>query len=399
METGQETGGLALNRMCSYGATSRIVAVLWASVVCATGASAQTASTPIPSSFPPPQLEMRVPFEPSAFPSAGRTYVTYELHLRNFATNPFSLRRVEVLDTDTRAVEPVAAFEAAQLDSIVQPVGARAPGDASGDRRQLAGGGSMILFLSIVFDRGAPVPNRLRHRVLTADSAVEGAEISAHHTELRVLGPPLTGSDWVARSGPSNDSYHRRGILVFDGGATIDRRYAIDWVQSKNGATFFGDALDTRSYYAYGEEVLAVSDGIVISARDGIPENVPRREGFRPAVPLSMETIAGNTISLDVGGGQFAYYMHLQAGSLRVKAGDRVRRGQVVARIGNSGDSREPHLHFEVTTSSKLLVGEGVPYLIDRYRGKSADDSWQIRVRELPLRDMVIDFGQAGRGK
>lgn len=212
-------------------------------------------------------------------------------------------------------------------------------------------------------------------------------------------GPPLTGSDWVARSGPSNDSYHRRGILVFDGGATIDRRYAIDWVQSENGATFSGDALDTRSHYAYGEEVLAVADGRAIYARDGIPENVPGHDGFRPAVPLSMDTLAGNTITLDVGRGQFAYYMHLQPGSLRVRAGDRVRRGQVLARIGNSGDSREPHLHFEVTTSSRLLVGEGLPYVIDRYRGKSADDSWQIRTRELPLRDMVIDFGQAGKDK
>ena len=373
--------------------------ILWTSLVCATGGAAQSASTPIPSSFPPPQLEVRVPFEPTAFPSAGRTYVTYELHLRNFAANPITLRRVEVRNADTTAAEPVAAFEAAQLDSVLQPVGARASGDASGDCRQLAGGGSVVLFMSIVFDRGATVPERLRHRVLTNDSAVEGAEISTHHTELRVFGPPLTGSDWVARSGPSNDSYHRRGILVFDGAAIIDRRYAIDWGRSKNGATFSGDALDARSYYAYGEDVLAVADGRVVSAKDGILENVPRHEGFRPAVPISMETLAGNTITLDVGGGQFAYYMHLQPGSVRVKAGDRVRRGQVLARIGVSGDAREPHLHFEVTTSSRLLSGEGVPYLIDRYRAKSADDAWQIRTRELPLQDMVIDFGQAGRDK
>ena len=186
---------------------------------------------------------------------------------------------------------------------------------------------------------------------------------------------------------------------VFDGAAIIDRRYAIDWGRSKNGATFSGDALDARSYYAYGEDVLAVAVGRVVSAKDGILENVPRHEGFRPAVPISMETLAGNTITLDVGGGQFAYYMHLQPGSVRVKAGDRVRRGQVLARIGVSGDAREPHLHFEVTTSSRLLSGEGVPYLIDRYRAKSADDAWQIRTRELPLQDMVIDFGQAGSDK
>ena len=81
-------------------------------------------------------------------------------------------------------------------------------------------------------------------------------------------------------------------------------------------------------------------------------------------------------------------------GSLQVKAGDRVRRGQVLARIGNSGDSREPHLHFEVTTSSTLLAGEGVPYVIDHFQLRTAGNSWQARTRELPLADMVIDFGQ-----
>jgi murein DD-endopeptidase MepM/ murein hydrolase activator NlpD len=109
-----------------------------------------------------------------------------------------------------------------------------------------------------------------------------------------------------------------------------------------------------------------------------------------------LETVAGNTITLDLGGGQFAYYMHLQPGSLRVKEGDRVRRGQVLARVGCSGDAREPHLHFEVTTSSKLLAGEGVPYLIDRYRGQTSDGRGP-HVRELPLDHHVVTFGEDHR--
>jgi murein DD-endopeptidase MepM/ murein hydrolase activator NlpD len=112
-------------------------------------------------------------------------------------------------------------------------------------------------------------------------------------------------------------------------------------------------------------------------------------------VPITFETVAGNTITLDLGGGQFAYYMHLQPGSLRVNAGDRVRRGQALARVGDSGDSREPHLHFEVTTSSQPLVGEGVPYLIDRYRCKSARDGRaELYIHELPLGGSVVIFGE-----
>jgi murein DD-endopeptidase MepM/ murein hydrolase activator NlpD len=249
------------------------------------------------------------------------------------------------------------------------------------------------VFLSIAVDRGARVANKLRHRVFTGSFVAEGALIRTHHTELRVLGPPMKGAGWLADSGPSNDSHHRRGILVFDGRATIGRRYAIDWMKAEKSAIFSGNEFDNRSHFAYGEEVLAVADGRVIAARDGIPDNALSPEGFRPAVPMRLDTLAGNSITLELGGGQFAYYVHLQTGSVRVKAGDRVRRGQVLARIGNSGDSRKPHLHFEVTNSSNQLSGEGVPYLISHYRIKLPDDSWQRRTRELPLKGMLIDFG------
>ena len=78
---------------------------------------------------------------------------------------------------------------------------------------------------------------------------------------------------------------------------------------------------------------------------------------------------------------------------MRVKAGQRLKRGQVIALIGSSGDAREPHLHFEITNSPKFLAGEGLPYLIDQLRVKS-ENGWESRTRELPLKEMVIDFGR-----
>jgi len=112
-------------------------------------------------------------------------------------------------------------------------------------------------------------------------------------------------------------------------------------------------------------------------------------------VPITLETVAGNTITLDLVGGRFAYYLHLHPGSVRVKTGDRVRRGQVLARVGASGDAREPHLHFEVTTSPKLLAGDGLPYLIDRYRCQTASGvALGLRTRELPLNNSLVTFGE-----
>jgi hypothetical protein len=76
---------------------------------------------------------MQVPFEPTAFPSAGRVHVTYELHLRNFAPNPVTLQRVEILDADTAGATPVAVLESDALEHMLQPVGVRPPAGATGD--------------------------------------------------------------------------------------------------------------------------------------------------------------------------------------------------------------------------------------------------------------------------
>jgi hypothetical protein len=345
----------------------------------------------------PLQLEIRVPFEPTAVPSGPYVYLFYELHLTNFMPKPVSLSRVEVLDADTETSQPIATFEAQQLEAMVQPLGGRTLSDRK-ERLEVEGGQSAIVFMSVVFDRSSRIPNSLAHRVSTADSEMEGVVISTHHTELQVLGPPVEGADWLAADGPSNDedNHHRRGVVILAGRAVDSRRYAIDWKQIRDGVSFSGDARDVHSFYSYGKAVLAVADSRVLTARDGLPDNIPGHgDAFHPAVPITLETVAGNTITLDLGGGQFAYYMHLQPGSLRVEAGDRVRRGQVLARVGASGDAREPHLHFEVTTSSKLLAGEGVPYLIDRYRCRSTSDvPPELHTHELPLDKSVVTFGE-----
>jgi hypothetical protein len=251
-----------------------------------------------------------------------------------------------------------------------------------------------VVFVAVVIDEAATVPTKLLNRLHAGSAVIEGPVVGTRSTRLKVLGPPLRGADWRAGDGPGNgaDNHHRRGIFKIDGRSVISRRYAVDWMQVEADATFDGDPADTRSYHAYGEIVLAVADGRVVAARDGLPDNVPRHNGiFQPAVPMTMETVPGNTIVLDLGGGQFAHYLHLRPETIRVKTGDRVRRGEVLAQVGNSGDAREPHLHFELTTSRDFAIGEGVPYLIDRY-SVSAGDIVGPREAELPLNGMIIDF-------
>lgn len=338
----------------------------------------------------PAQMEMRVPFEPTVFPNGHRSYLLYELCLTNFGSNPHTLSGIDVMDGDT----PIGGFNAEQLKTMVQPVGRN--GNDAKDRLAIGGGQSVIVFMEVSFDRTARVPEKLTHRFVAADTSLTGAEIDTHHTRLHLFGPPLEGGEWLASDAPSNeeDNHHRRGVVVVDGRMADSRRYAIDWKKVRDGASFSGDARDVHSYFSYGEPIFAVAEGRVITTKDNLPENVPGHgDAFHPAVPITLDTVGGNRITLDLGGGQYAYYMHLQPGSLRVKPGDRVRRGQMLARVGASGDAREPHLHFEVTTSPRLIFGDGVPYVIERYRSKSGNDAVEIvHLRDLPWNNELVTF-------
>jgi hypothetical protein len=337
----------------------------------------------------PMQLELRVPFEPTAFPGAGRAVLMYELHLTNFSNEAIDLRRIEVLDVDETDGRPLAAFDGEQIDSMLQNPGPR----------QVNAGATVVVFMQVALDSKARMPKTLRHRVSSVDSSVEGAVIGTHRTSLKLLEPPVRGTGWHAYDGPSNDreNHHRRGLLVLDGHPSISRRFATDWFLKKDGHTYKGDLHDRRSHHSYDQPVYAVAKGTVVSTRDGRPDNVPGYyPDFSPPADLTLDTATGNLIIVDLGGGQFAHYFHLQPGSLRVKAGDRVASGELLARIGNSGDANVPHLHFEVTTSPKQFVGEGVPYVIHQFRAKTSDGTWQIFRRELPMRNMIVDFEKRG---
>jgi murein DD-endopeptidase MepM/ murein hydrolase activator NlpD len=219
---------------------------------------------------------------------------------------------------------------------------------------------------------------------------VEGGTVQISVAPPIVLGPPLRGPNWVAVNGPDNSSGHRRALLPFNGNTAIGQRFAIDWIRSgPDGRTFDGDPNNVKSYRAYGQELLAVVDGVIASTKDGIPDNLP---GAHRAVPIGPDTIAGNYVVLDVGGGRFAFYGHVLPGSLRVKPGEKVRRGHVLGLVGNSGNSDEPHLHFHVGDLPSLLEAEGLPYVIDSFETMTAPSVWQRRERELPLRDAIVHF-------
>src|SRR5690349_16608627 len=178
---------------------------------------------------------------------------------------------------------------------------------------------------------GAEPPARIRHRLTFGRSGADSGSVSIEAGEVSVtpdivaIAPPLRGSVWLAANGPSPTTGHRRAMIAVDGAPHIAQRFAIDYLKiNAQGRSFVGDSSKNSSYIAYGNEALAVADARVVAVKDGIPENVP---GSR-AVPITMETVGGNHVILDLGRSRYAFYAHLQPGSIRVRVGDQVRTGQ-----------------------------------------------------------------------
>jgi peptidase M23-like protein len=361
--------------------------------------AAQMSRAQAPESLLP--IDVSVPAAPIPVRGAGATHLFYELHLTNFRGMPLELMRVEVHAGDTEG-RLLASYSGQEIsDRLVRP---GLPRD-SPDKRTLAGGLRAVLMLDLQFDGTRPVPVQLWHRLMFADGTIDAGRSPVTSRPL-VIYPPLRGGDWLAANGPSNDSIHRRALLVVNGTPRIAQRLAIDWIKlGPGGLPAHDDASRNENWNGYGEEVLAVADGTVVATKDGIPENVPMTE--KRAVPITIDTLGGNLVVLNIGNGRYATFAHLVPKSLRVSVGAKVRRGQVLGLLGNSGNSDAPHLHFHITDGRSPFGSEGVPYVFEsmQLRGSVASldkliggepwipqSSTVVTTREIPFDNAVIRF-------
>jgi murein DD-endopeptidase MepM/ murein hydrolase activator NlpD len=183
-----------------------------------------------------------------------------------------------------------------------------------------------------------------------------------------VVDAPLAGDRWVAGGGCCfPPTQHRLATLPLNGAFHVPERFAIDFVQlDAEGRMYSGPRGDLSSYAYYGAPIYAAADGLVVGANDGLPDQTP--PGVTP--DISAENAGGNDVVVDIGGGRFAFYAHLQPGSARVQVGDVVTRGQVLGLLGNSGNSDAPHLHFHVMDGPSPLASNGLPYVFRSFVGE-----------------------------
>lgn len=243
-----------------------------------------------------------------------------------------------------------------------------------GERAILPAGGRTVVLAERFSDGSAPpapfgVEVSLRgvneHGFETAGAA-RGMAGDGGFRDATTLGAPLVGGGWVAENGPSTCSGHRRAIIWRDNRPRCAQRFALDFFREvAPGVTRSATGGGNEAFGAWGGEVVAPVDGTVAAAVDGIPDNEP--DPTDRAVPMEEATIAGNHVVLDLGDGAFVMLAHLRRGSVRVKTGDRVRRGDPLGLVGNSGNSTEPHLHLHVADGPSPTDADGIPFVFDRF--------------------------------
>lgn len=350
-------------------------------------------------------FDMKVFIEPRPVNTSGTPTIVYELHLTNFAQDPLKLKCVSVLKASTDE----------EIVTMCDDVLARRLSLTGPDKRTITPGMHAVVYLEVEI-AGRSIPDALKHRIEYIDFKdqvpvhVEGAQVSLNKAPLLVLDPPVSGGPWAAIHDPSWERGHRRVFYAMDGQAHLPGRFAIDWIKlDQLGGYAVSDSDQVRNWNGYGADVLAVADARVAITRDNIKESETVSSNPRH----KLEDATGNYIALDLGNGFFAFYEHLKPGSIRVKPGDRVHSGQVIASLGFTGDSTGPHLHFHLADRNSPLAAEGVPYelrnftvigfysTLDEFGKKpwkpNEDAKESRRVSELPATNVVVMFDSIDR--
>jgi hypothetical protein len=299
--------------------------------------------------------------------SDGLQHIEYDLVVTNVFTASVMLTAIDVLTLDG---DPLLSLAGDDLVAATQPLLGLTPLAAI----PASGTAAVIIDVAVSDDQ---VPERLTHRItysLPADApgvgqieslTVDGPELAVDPRAPVVISPPVHGPGWLNAFSCCDPSSIHRGVRAAADGAHIvkSETFAIDWVLLQDGRVFEGDGARNEQWFGFGADVTAVAPGTVIVARDGLADGTPKS---LPTVQQPGEG-AGNHVIVQIEPGIWAFYAHLQSGSVAVETGDRIVTGQPLGRLGNSGNSIGPHLHFGLIDELNPLTANSVPMVFDTY--------------------------------
>jgi hypothetical protein len=332
------------------------------------------AARPLPTAGMSPisALAVTVATSARALPgSDGRTHVAYDLLSTNSTPVTVTLTGVYVTTSDGRAL---ATLTGAALAAASHPVGAmNTPSAVLPSSATFAtmvdvtlpdGVNPKELSNRVTYDVPADLPPTFR-ALLGPLREVRGPQVAVDQTPPVVIAPPLTGPGWVSSNGccAVPTSQHRISLLPANGEWRKQELYAVDWGQLQNGGYCTGDCTTLADFPFFGAPLLAVGNGVVVQASDGLVDNPT----MTPPPPTQPSDFTGNRVVIELRPGVYAFYAHLERGSVAVAVGDRVKTGQQIGRLGNSGNSFGPHLHFSMLDGPDYFQANSIPFVLDTF--------------------------------
>ncbi|MCL2619670.1 MAG: M23 family metallopeptidase [Defluviitaleaceae bacterium] len=187
---------------------------------------------------------------------------------------------------------------------------------------------------------------------------------------------------------------------VFNGGADagmshswniVSQRYAYDFIIMDNeGKSFDGDVKSLQSYYCYDKDIIAPADGVVVKVSN--KHRNSRVNGTK--VFCDTWDIRGNFVIIKHADGEFSVSAHLLPRSITVRKGDEVKQGQIIGKCGNSGNTSEPHLHFQLQSSKSFFLSAGLPISFVNINAKE-----KVNYGLADTRGMLKEVLDAGNGR
>jgi hypothetical protein len=296
----------------------------------------------------------------------GKVHLAYELLLTNVLNQELTLTSLDVRASDHTLLN----LTGDRLAYWTKVFGNPKPTTKLGPAQAAA------VWLDVALDQGTAVPSELEHAVGVSIAQPQPPLFPATMTETvapvavatrqpPAIAPPLVGANWVDANSCCDMTPHRMALNPLNGAMWAAERFAIDYLQLlPDGRLFNGDKTKPESYPGFGADIHAVSEGRVVAVVDGLPEQVP---GKSPS-GLPLDQYAGNHIVEVLGDGNYALYAHLKTGSIKVEVGDRLNSGQVIASLGNSGNTDAPHLHFHIMSTPDPLRSNGLPFVLSSFK-------------------------------
>jgi Peptidase family M23 len=351
-------------------------------------------------------------------------HLVYELQIQNFGSYgkkpapppPATLVVEEASVYGDQNAKPILSLSGEPLAERMQSLHLGAPFPGGPAPFEIQPAQSAILFLDIPFESMSAVPKTLTHRVTVSAVPGTGPEpivqvarntIDVNPAPVLVVGPFLRGGGWAMSNGCCDflNSAHRRVVRSIDGAQYFPERYAMDMVKiNKEFRLYSGSGDKVEDWFGTGAEVLSVADGVVTRVVVGQKNNPIGEYPFPPVIA----TGGGNEVLVRIGENIYAMYGHLLPGSVKVRVGDRVSRGEALGSLGNTGISGAPHLHFQIMDANSIGKSHGLPFVFDEFEllatfadmnldtggfiGLKVLSYPERREQQMPLQNTIIRF-------